>query len=61
MTLGGYFLVPKTQEHDRICNATCREVNLYGKWPVQSWAEFIHHVLVVHRVPGFQFPSRTVL
>ena len=30
------------------------------KWAVPNWADFIHHVLVVPRVPGFQLPSRTV-
>ena len=24
-------MVPKTPEHDQMCNAKCREVNLYGK------------------------------
>ena len=31
-----------------------------GKWPVSSLAEFIHHVLRVPCVPGFQLASRTV-
>ena len=31
-----------------------------GKWAVPNWADFIHHVLVVRCVPGFQLPSRTV-
>ena len=31
-----------------------------GKWAVPNWAEFIHHVLVVPRVPGFQLTSQTI-
>jgi len=31
-----------------------------GKWPIPNWGDFIHHVLVVPRVPGFQLTPRTV-
>ena len=52
------FLRPKTEV--KLPSQSAEKWFCMGKWAVPSWAEFIHHVLVVPCVPGFQLTSRTL-
>ena len=56
----GVILVPKTPEHDQMCDPKCSKVDLYGKRPVPNWGIYFRPLLVLACVPEFFTPTRTV-